>query len=175
MGMRKIESQEEQFPDRVAEEKAGQEEQPYLRTTDVNPRIHFMAPEGMDSERAKKFEDAFTRKMVNEVGDPSLPKVPPRGQSPQAPVPTQAAPQGPAVSAPTPEGYDALYPQGPAEWQQFSQAMWPHKSDRFHENYAKSRKRDEQTGGPGWGEHHPWESMPQNWQRYVDLKQQRQG
>lgn len=104
MGMRKIESQEEQFPDRVAEEKAGQEEQPYLRTTDVNPRIHFMAPEGMDSERAKKFEDAFTRKMVNEVGDPSLPKVPPRGQSPQAPVPTQAAPQGPAVSAPTPEG-----------------------------------------------------------------------
>jgi hypothetical protein len=171
--MRKIESQEEQFPDRVAQEKAAQEdetqsEQPYLRTTDVDPRIHFDM--GGDPEYAKKFEDAFTRKMVNEIGDPSLPKVPPRRKSP-APTP-QAAPSTPSVSAPTSD-YDALYPQGPEEWQQFSRAMWPHKSDRFHENYVKSRQRDERDSGPGWSEsHHPWESAPQNWQQYADWKRQ---
>lgn len=179
---RKIESQEEQFPDRVAAEQAAQQEEPYLRTTDVDPRIHFMAPEGMDPERAKKFEDAFTRKMVNEVGDPSLPKVPPRGQAP-APTP-QVGPQGSSgrpsyqtwPEVPRPDDYQHLEPSSPEEWGQLARTWLGPQNAHMWDTPRKMnmRVRDTQKTFSPWGKenYHPYDVAPEKWNQYADWKRQ---
>lgn len=116
-----------------------------LRLRDIDPRISIMGLEGMDPEKARDFEDAFTRKLINEVGDPSLPPVPPR-----APRPTrrtrQAPPPAPVPDAKIPAWDDVWNPATKNTWhwkpgRQPGESLGDHRNRRSIEKFLEFRDK----------------------------------
>lgn len=115
-----------------------------MRTRDIDPRIIFDIATG-DSERDRDIEDAFTRRLINETGDPSLPPVPPR-----APRPTrrtrQAPPPAPVPDAKIPAWDDVWNPATKNTWhwkpgRQPGESLRDHRNRRSIENFLQYRDK----------------------------------
>lgn len=149
-----------------------------MRVRDIDPRITFDFDLG-DKEKNRDFEDAFTRKLINEVGDPSLPPVPPRAprsRTRQPATPPPAPKPEPTGPRPIPRGYEKLIPGDYDEALQYVTLMYPEYSDnpRRQRNEAQQVLQNIRRNNGTWGDQWtPWGARADQFKQWAGWKRQR--